>query len=506
MQIIKKGLLLLTYIALLFNCTQDNDVELLEKEQLFTSDELTELNIYLKQVKRKNNYMYSNYNSSYNDFRSRYGSLKVRRSIYFKDQNNKVYIVTPTSRVGSRKADALLITSRNSNRKIESTIINRPRNVNTTSKVNDCSRSNSILKYKNSLFITSDKLLTSKELVIDLSQFPDGCFSVTFNCSSCDSGVGMSPVNCGENTINLESGGYISSGGGGGAPGGGGSPSGGSSGGASNGPGSDNNDDDCNENPFDEFEDEVCEEDIESDDCDYDDDCNTTAEDLKDAFPNTPLNVLEDIADALNEYGKDFDLDTEEELEHFLAQCGHESKKFTAFEENLNYRINKLGVDYWNKYFNPLSSPTANTSKEDPREYRRTAGSNWVGVEKFANHVYNRKSLGNTSDGDGYKYRGRGILQLTGKYNYTQFNNFYQSNYNQDIDVVANPDLLKTNTELAVISALWFFKNNVIDGITGGIDENTKTDVVSIIVNGGKKGKLERRQLKENIKDHINCH
>lgn len=110
--------------------------------------------------------------------------------------------------------------------------------------------------------------------------------------------------------------------------------------------------------------------------------------------------------------------------------------------------------------------------------------------------------MGNTATGDGYKYRGRGIWQLTGKNNYIEFNNFYQGKYDPTIDLVQNPELVATNIEIAVISALWYYKNRV-DII---INENTTVRSVTREVNGGEEGLGDRETQYVNVKNNIkNC-
>ena len=228
-----------------------------------------------------------------------------------------------------------------------------------------------------------------------------------------------------------------------------------------------------------------------------------------------PSMKIGDIADAINTHGKDFGIDTDEKLQHFISQAAHEATnpvngiEFDTFEENLNYRWARLGTkDYWENHFNPIANPTADPYKKNPNDYKRNGTSNYVNVTKFANYVYDdayrkaRFRLGNTNIGDGYKYRGRGIFQLTGRTNYQQFNTFYRERYNSSLNFINNPDLLATDTEIAVISALWYYDNKVN---SNSITSTTTVEKVTKKINGGKKGLKHREQLFNKTKNHINC-
>ncbi|AFL84191.1 putative chitinase [Belliella baltica DSM 15883] len=240
-----------------------------------------------------------------------------------------------------------------------------------------------------------------------------------------------------------------------------------------------------------------------------DDPCKTSKEDLKNAFPDAPDSFLGELEKFVNKHSKDFGIDSKEKMNHFLAQAAHEStnylgKTFSALEENLNYRWEKLGTkDNFETYFNPISNPTANSLKANPNDFKRSENSDFVDPVKLANYVYARKQLGNTSQGDGYKYRGRGIFQITGKYNYEQFNKFYNEKFNANIDLIKNPEMVSNNIELAVISALWYFENKVLKKID--INEFTNIKKVTQLVNGGENGLPHRRELFNKVKDIINC-
>jgi putative chitinase len=154
---------------------------------------------------------------------------------------------------------------------------------------------------------------------------------------------------------------------------------------------------------------------------------------------------------------------------HFFGQCAHESGGFNVFSENLNYSDKGLN-GIFKKYF-PTIASTAGYARKP---------------EKIANKVYaNRMGNGPEASGDGWKYRGRGPIQLTGKANYTAFA--------ADIgrhDVLTNPDLVVG--ELAFESALWFFRKN---GLLAVADKGVTDAVITQItkrVNGGTHGLDDR--------------
>jgi len=157
---------------------------------------------------------------------------------------------------------------------------------------------------------------------------------------------------------------------------------------------------------------------------------------------------------------------------HFFAQTAHESGGFKAFSENLNYSAKGLrGI--FGKYF-----PTDALA----RAYERQP-------MKIANRVYaNRMGNGDEASGEGWLFRGRGSLQLTGKFNFKAF-----SDYIGRPDVMTNPDLVAT--ELAFESALWFFDKNKLWSICDqGINDATILALTKRI-NGGTHG-LDDRKLK----------
>jgi putative chitinase len=155
---------------------------------------------------------------------------------------------------------------------------------------------------------------------------------------------------------------------------------------------------------------------------------------------------------------------------HFFGQTAHETGGFKAFSENLNYGAKGLrGI--FGKYF---------TSDALALQYERKP-------ERIANRVYaNRMGNGPEASGDGWKYRGRGALQLTGKDNYLAF-----SKYCNRPDVMTNPDLVAT--ELAFESAMFFFERNKLWSICDQGVTDAAILSISKKVNGGTHGLEDRK-------------
>ena len=176
-----------------------------------------------------------------------------------------------------------------------------------------------------------------------------------------------------------------------------------------------------------------------------------------------PDKVIEQIPDT----AKKFNITTPLRLAHFLSQCGHESGGFRLVNENVNYSAAGLkGI--FGKYF------PGNLSESYARQ-----------PQKIASRVYGgRMGNGAESTGDGYKFRGRGYIQLTGKDNYTRFGKFIGE------DTVANPDLVATKYPLA--SAAFFFDSNKLWSICDKGSDNATVTAVTKRVNGGSIGLADR--------------
>lgn len=182
---------------------------------------------------------------------------------------------------------------------------------------------------------------------------------------------------------------------------------------------------------------------------------------LKGHIPDSVIAQIPDIQTK-------FEINTPLRLAHFLAQAGHESGGFKAVNENLNYGAKGL-LSIFKKYF-----PT----EEKAKLYERKP-------EKIANLVYgSRMGNGPETSGEGFKFRGRGYIQLTGKDNYKAFDAVVAEN------ILENPDLVATKYPL--MSAAWFFHKNGLHKIADkGASDAVVTEVTKR-VNGGTIGLADR--------------
>jgi putative chitinase len=188
----------------------------------------------------------------------------------------------------------------------------------------------------------------------------------------------------------------------------------------------------------------------------------TVKEKLLGVIPNLVINELDIIFDK-------YEINTILRISHFLAQCAHESGNFSVKQENLNYSAKRL-QEVFGKYF---------TTHAKALLYERKP-------VKIASLVYgNRMGNGDEQSIEGYKYRGRGYIQLTGKNNYLLFDKSLNET-GLEVDIIGNPDLVATTYPL--ISADWFFNKNNLNEIAdlGGTKEIITR--VTKKVNGGTHG------------------
>jgi putative chitinase len=188
-----------------------------------------------------------------------------------------------------------------------------------------------------------------------------------------------------------------------------------------------------------------------------------TKEQLKQLLPKNPY--IDQWHNALSQLLPDYEINTPQRIAAFIAQCSHESGGFVFLTENLNYKAESL-LKLFGKYFKTL---------DEAKGYERKP-------EKIANKIYaNRMGNGDEASGDGYKYRGRGLIQLTGKTNYTWFA--------ASLEISPEEAAEYTQTfEGAAQSACWFWETNKLNqwADTGDILTMTKR------INGGTIGLEDR--------------
>lgn len=191
-------------------------------------------------------------------------------------------------------------------------------------------------------------------------------------------------------------------------------------------------------------------------------------EHLKEMIGNNPY--LDYWYDALCQILPTYEINTPERVAAFVAQCAHESGYFKFLKENLNYRAESL-LRTFPKYFKTL---------DEAKQYERQP-------EKIANRVYaNRMGNGDEASGDGFRYLGRGLIQLTGKNNYTIF----AASIETPVEEI--PEYLQT-FEGAIQSACWFWEQNNLNRFADSRDITT----MSKRINGGTIG-MEDRIMKYN--------
>lgn len=180
---------------------------------------------------------------------------------------------------------------------------------------------------------------------------------------------------------------------------------------------------------------------------------------------------IADLLKSFNVVFPKYEINTVNRVAGFIAQCGLESGDFTVLKENLNYSADGLNKIF-PKYFK--------NAGRDANEYARNP-------EKIANIVYaNRLGNGDTASGDGWKYRGRGAIQLTGKSNYTEFAKSIGKTLEETVTYLET-------MEGAIESACWFWK-------TRNINQTCDSDDIVLMtkkINGGTNG-LEERTTRYN--------
>jgi len=205
-----------------------------------------------------------------------------------------------------------------------------------------------------------------------------------------------------------------------------------------------------------------------------------TRDQLSQLIPGNPY--VDHWCEALNEILPEYGIDTPQRVAAFIAQCAHESGGFRALKENLNYRAETLRKIF-PKYF-----PTDDLAKQ----YASLPNKQ----EAIANRVYaSRMGNGDEQSGDGFRFCGRGLIQLTGRDNYTFFAG------SLDIPVEEAAEYLQT-FEGAVQSACWFWETNNLNQYADSGDILTMTKRI----NGGTIGLEDRKKHYEHAKHVLGAH
>jgi putative chitinase len=182
-----------------------------------------------------------------------------------------------------------------------------------------------------------------------------------------------------------------------------------------------------------------------------------TAEEMNKMFPGS-----DKFSEAINTAIEHFDINNPA---MFIAQMGHESGGFKILVENLNYSANRL-LQIFPKYFDKASAAI----------YARQP-------QRIANRIYaKRMGNGDEASGDGWKYRGKGAIQITGKNNHKLFSDYMKISLDEAVQYMLT-------TEGAILSAAWFWKTNNINEISDSVIKTT------LKINGGSNGLDDRRAL-----------
>lgn len=188
---------------------------------------------------------------------------------------------------------------------------------------------------------------------------------------------------------------------------------------------------------------------------------------LQKLFPNTPKDKLPPYVSVLDDKLPDFDITGRKRVACFLAQVGHESGGLSTRIENLNYSAPGL-LGTFPKYFTAAQAVS----------YARQP-------ERIANRVYaNRMGNGSEASGDGWRYRGKGLMQVTGKSNHVAFAKWMGMSLDDATTYL-------TTVEGAVMGAIWFWTAHDLNTLA---DADRITDMTKVI-NGGTNGLAERKAL-----------
>lgn len=229
--------------------------------------------------------------------------------------------------------------------------------------------------------------------------------------------------------------------------------------------------------------------------------CPISLEELKAVLHGhkTDTTTLKSLINLLNKYGKQFGFDNPYKIKHFLAQIAHESGGLNTLKktESTNYPIKTL------LKFSHFSDDPAMWAKgfKNPNDY-------WGNPEKIANLVFHGVN-GNKFPGDGWKFRGRTPIQLSGRSNYTEFQAFYNQLFpNKPLDFINHPELVNSTDEIAMLASMWWCYKYLWDKFIWNASTDAKQ--VSGIVNKYDKhkkawGLTERLDYLKEVDKFIDC-
>ena len=207
--------------------------------------------------------------------------------------------------------------------------------------------------------------------------------------------------------------------------------------------------------------------------------------DTKDLLFRAKDFIKPDYYSFFAKYCEKYEINTALRLAHFLAQVNHESSNMKVIEENLNYSAKRL-LEVFPKYFDSYEIALSYANKP----------------KMIASRVYaNRMGNGDEASGDGWKYRGRGLIQLTGKTNYVAFDRFL----NADGEIISNPDLVAKNKEYAVLTAFFYWDNRRLNNlIDKDVNQYFICKEITKRINGGYNGINDRWQRFKKYYSKIN--
>jgi putative chitinase len=189
-------------------------------------------------------------------------------------------------------------------------------------------------------------------------------------------------------------------------------------------------------------------------------------------------------AELFNELLDQYGINTEARVSHFVSQVGHESLGFTRLVENLNYSAQGLASTWKNRYSTGKIILVKGKKMPEPNALALSLHRK---PEAIANNTYaNRLGNGNEASGDGWRYRGRGLIMITG------LNNYKMCAKRTGLDLVNHPELLEIPRN-ALLASLEYWKENNLNAYANGVTEDD-VEIVSEKINGGTIGLDERKE------------